>query len=910
KESYTGAVTTITASELKASGNRGILSSIRNIDPSFNIIDDINAGSDPNNLPNITMRGRTSMDVNMRDLQEENSVQGTSNLPLFVLDGFEISLQRVMDMDQELVESITLLKDASATATYGSRGANGIVVITSRRPQPGKLRLSYRGGVNIEAPDFSSYNLMNATEKLEYERRADLYYSQYNVTNQELKELYDRRKIDVERGVNTYWLKYPVRTGIGNRHSLRVDGGAQDFNYSGGISYNNVAGIMKKSSRETFSANLFFQYELPGVKFQNDLTISHNKHHNSPYGDFSLYSTANPIFTPYDDEGNLKKRLDNFYTSYQTYPGNPLYNATLPYRDDGSYFDVQDNFAVEWYILPELFLRGRFSVTRQDNRTDKYTSREHSNFETSYYTGENYKLRGSYTYTTGYQFSYEGDATLNYSKTLAKKHQLYAGLSYNFAEDTDETYSITGQGFSAANMGNLGMAGAYAQGKPYSSEQHARRLGVVLNVNYTYDRRYFADFSGKIEGSSKFGSNDRTAPFWSAGLGWNLHHEKFLKDSDVVRNLRLRFSYGTTGSQNFSSFQALTTYRYFGQETYKFWTGVSMIALGNPDLTWQKTKQSNIGLETELFNGRLRVIVDYYNKLTEALLTDINLPSAGGFQSYKANVGEVRNRGVEMDINAFIVRNTGKGFTWSVGGNLVHNANKILKISNSLEHLNAELMEYAGGDPSFLYEEGQSMNTIFAVRSLGIDPATGREIFLNKAGERTYTWDALDKVPCGVNEPKVWGNLRTMLRWNNISLNVIFSYRTGGYIYNQTLVDKVENISTYRTGVNSPWSNLDRRALYDRWYEAGDRTFFKDIKDFNDTRASSRFVMKENTLRLNSLNLNYDFDTAWLKRTLRMDYLMIGLYAEDVFHASTIKQERGLYYPFARKFSVTVSTRF
>ena len=224
KESYTGAVTTITSKDLQRVGNRNILSSIRNIDPSFNIIENLEYGSDPNRLPDVTMRGRTSMDVNVRDLQEDANTQSSANMPLFILDGFEISLQRMMDMDQELVESITLLKDASATALYGSRGANGIVVITSKRPEPGKLRVSYRGTVNIEAPDFSSYNLMDAAEKLEYERLANLYRSSYNDTQLKLDQLYNQRKIDVERGVDTYWLKYPVRTGVGSRHSLRIDG--------------------------------------------------------------------------------------------------------------------------------------------------------------------------------------------------------------------------------------------------------------------------------------------------------------------------------------------------------------------------------------------------------------------------------------------------------------------------------------------------------------------------------------------------------------------------------------------------------------------------------------------------------------------------------------------------------------
>ena len=911
RESYTGSLTTILDKELKASGNRNILISIRNIDPSFNITDNLEFGSDPNKLPDITIRGRTSMDVNVRNLQEESSIQSNANLPLFIMDGFEVSLQRVMDMDEELVESITLLKDASATAMYGSRGANGIVVITLKRPAEGKLRVSYRGGINIEAPDFTSYNLMNAREKLQFEKAANLFNSVYNPSNQNLQELYNQRLIEVERGVDTYWLKYPVRTGVGNRHSVRVDGGADNFNYAGSISYNNISGVMKESSRNNFSGNLFFQYTLKNLKFQNDFTVTHNSNRNSPYGDFSEYTTANPIYTPYDNEGHLKKMLVEPLPSSNTPQrvGNPLYNASLPTRDDGSYTSIQNNLAIEWQINKDLMLRGNFGVVKQDSRTDKYLSRDHTSFDTGDYTGENFNMRGSYTYTTGYQFSYEGSATLNYKKTIRDIHQLYAGLSANVAEESAESYSVQGRGFSASNMKNLGMAGAYALGKPYSSEQHSRRLGSILNVNYTYDRRYFADFSGKIEGSSKFGSNDRTAPFWSAGLGWNMHNEKFISKINAINSLRLRLSYGTTGSQNFSSYQALTTYRYFGQESYKFWNGAYMIGLGNPDLSWQKTKHTNIGLESSLFNGRLKMNIDYYNKLTEELLTDVNLPTAGGFPSYKANIGEVRNRGVEVDANLFIIRNINKRITWSVGGNLAHNVNKILKISNALEFLNSELMKDAGPNPSFLYEEGQSMNTIFVVRSLGIDPATGQELFLNRDGERVYTWNAQDKVPCGVNEPKVWGNLRTMFRWKNITFNATMSYRVGGYIYNQSLVDKVENISLSRQ-VNNPWGNLDKRALYERWQNPGDIASFKNIKDFNATYASSRFVMKENAINLNSLNLNYEFSTEWLKKNLKMDFLSLGFYAEDLFYISTIKQERGLYYPFARKFSLSITARF
>ena len=225
-----------------------------------------------------------------------------------------------------------------------------------------------------------------------------------------------------------------------------------------------------------------------------------------------------------------------------------------------------------------------------------------------------------------------------------------------------------------------------------------------------------------------------------------------------------------------------------------------------------------------------------------------------------------------------------------------------MRISNSLEFLNEELLKEADSNPSFLFQEGQSMNTIFAVKSLGIDPSNGKEIFVKKDGTQTYTWDAKDEVPCGINEPKVWGNLNTMFRFKGLSVNVVFGYRLGGSIYNSTLIDKVEKVD--------PWYNADKRVFYDRWKNPGDIAYFKGVTDNTKTKASSRFVMKENTLECRTLNVSYDFDSTWLKRNLSMSFLSVGFYTEDVFRISTIKQERGISYPFARKYSVSLTARF
>ncbi|MEG2340859.1 MAG: SusC/RagA family TonB-linked outer membrane protein [Odoribacter sp.] len=904
KESYTGAVTTITAKDLQRVGNRNLLSSIRNIDPSFNIVEDINIGSDPNKLPDITVRGSSSLSVDVKDLQTDSKNKQSPNQPLFIMDGFEISLERMMDLDDNQVASITLLKDASATAMYGTRGANGVVVITSKKPEEGRIRITYKGSLNIEAPDLTSYDLLSAKEKLKYEYAAGLYNSINANMEQEDLDLYNKRMIDAERGINTYWLKYPVRTGVGHRHSLRLEGGDESFRYAAGLSYNNVTGAMKGSDRNTFNGNVFLSYKYKNLTFQNDLQISSNKSKNSPYGTFSDYAKMNSYWTPYDDEGNLIKVLENHsYVSLRriNMVYNPLYNAQLPSRDESEYNTITNNFALEWNILPELFFRGRLGITSKHSRSDVYKSAKDTDFDG--YEDDDYARKGTYAYGTGEGFNYEADFTLNYSKNFVEKHQVYVGLGFNFAQDKFEDYKIKAEGISNVNMDFLGMASKYEKdGRPYGSEGLSRRLGGILNANYTYDRRYFFDVSGKIDGSSQFGADNRYAPFWSAGMGWNLHHENFWGDGRIVNLARLRLSYGTSGSQSFSPYQAMTTFKDYGGLSYQGWYGVYLMAMGNDDLGWQKTKQLNIGVELELLKGRIRINADYYNKTTDDLLSDITLPSASGFGSYKANVGKVVNRGVEIALNAYLIRDTERNISWSIGGTLAHNKNEIKAISNSLKFLNDKMNEEAGGNPSFMYKEGQSMKTIFAVKSLGIDPSNGKEIYVKQDGSLTYDWDPKDKVACGIDEPKIWGNLNTMFRYKGLTFNAIFSYRYGGQMYNYTLVSKVENIY--------PFDNADKRVLYDRWKTPGEKASFKSVRDFTTTNASSRFVMDENTLECRSLSLGYDIESKWLKKNVALSYLTVTGYMEDVFRISTIKQERGLSYPFARKFSVSLTARF
>ncbi|MCD7939749.1 MAG: SusC/RagA family TonB-linked outer membrane protein, partial [Bacteroides intestinalis] len=442
-------------------------------------------------------------------------------------------------------------------------------------------------------------------------------------------------------------IKYPVRTGIGSRHALRIEGGEETFRYAGAISYNNVAGAMKGSERNTFNGNMHFIYNLKNLIFQNDLQIVSSKSKNSPYGNFADYTLINSYYKPYDDNGNLVKYLEDhtyYPTDRQSLPlsyinqtmFNPLYDALQPSKDESEYQQIINNFSIEWYILPEeLFVRGRFNVISERSRKDTYISAKHSMFDK--YSAADFERKGKYTYGTENKSTYEADITLNYSKKFNSVHQVYAGLGYNIAESKYEDYTTVGEGITVINMDFLGMASKYEkEGRPGGVEGITCRVGFIFNGNYTYNRRYFVDFSGSVEGSSQSGAGNRYAPFWSAGIGWNMNNEPFIKNIKMIQEGRLRFSYGSTGSQSFSPYQALLTYKDSGGKNYMGWYGTSIMGMGNKDLGWQKTRQYNIGTDWRLWDGRIRLNLDVYNRITDNLLADVNLPSSSGFTSYRA----------------------------------------------------------------------------------------------------------------------------------------------------------------------------------------------------------------------------------------------------------------------------------
>lgn len=921
KNSFTGAAKTYDKEQLLAGSNQNILTALQNVDPSFVKIENNSMGSDPNSVPDFQIRGSGSI-TGMSD-----TYKGNPNMPIFIVDGFETSAEKVFDMDPYRVETITLLKDAAATAVYGSRAANGVVVITTTMPKTGKMEVSYNADVTFYIPDLSAYNLCTPEQKLELEKMAGLYdvsyrkmYSQDKTSDQLYCDMsYNHRLRNILEGVNTDWLAQPLdQVAIGHKHSVRLEGGSDNFRYAMDLNYNNTPGVMKKSGRKRMGIGLELQYIYNNITFRDQLTYSNVTSNNSPYGSFSSYAMLNPYLRFKNEDGSYiyQVDIDDRFPSYRDPVHNPLYNSTLNTIDQTAYNDMTNLFGIDWHILEGLRLKGNFSFTVQNTSNDIFKPGRHTDFAT--FTGDNFDRRGSYTASRGDVFNYDGSLVLSFFRQIGV-HVLNANAGWNIQQHKSKEFTVVAEGFPNDNLDYISFANQYQQaGAPSGDEYTSRLVGFLGNINYSFDERYLIDLSFREDASSRFGSDSRWAPFWSAGLGWNLHKEHFMKDAKWLNELKLRATYGLTGSQEYDPYQAITTYQYLTGQRYHYGVGAKLLAMGNEELTWQRTNEKNFGVDLALFKNRFELSYDYYIKTSKDVLTAVTLPPSLGFTTYMANLGEVENKGWELSARAVLLKSNTHKLHWSVFGSMIHNKNKLLKISNALRAYNdtqdAAITDGKKEDhvsvPKVRFVEGESINSIWVNESLGIDPLTGRELFLTKDGRIVSDWSAKNYVIGGCTDPKVEGTFGTLFSWKGLQLSATFRYRMGGQMYNQTLVDKVQDID--------PRYNADARALTARWQKPGDivrfAAFARDpvvgVLDLQvATRPTSRFIEDYNYLEMSTLNLSYEFDNKNLKR-YGIQRLKLLFYMNDVFHTSTVKIERGTNYPYARNFSLGLQARF
>lgn len=890
KQTFTGAAKTVTSDEIMKVAPNNILQTLATLDPSLNIAQNNAAGSNPNAVPDLVIRSTTS-------LSTSNEVG--LNAPLIVIDGVEQSLQALYDMDINDIERVDILKDASATALYGENAANGVIVIERKRVSQSPVRIRYTVTPQLSFADLSSYDYCNAAQKLELEKRAGLYKSDTG----KLDESYFEKLALVTSGIDTDWKSKPVRNSFSHNHSLSISGRGSGLDYNVNANYQNTQGVMKDDGRTRYGMNVYLSYTAI-----NNLVITLRASHDqlntnsSKYGSFSSYLECNPYDSPYDQYGNLRSEL-----SYDM--NNPLYEASLSSFDKSQSRTQQVSLDVRYNIKPNFFITAQGSYNTSRGTSDVFRSPDSHDFKNV----TNISQKGKYTLGNTGSDQWAAKLVGNYIHNFDNDGtMLTLNLGGEIKRSKSTSSTLVATGFLSDEQNDIAYATTYPDGgKPSGSEDLSASLGGFLAANFMWKNRYVLDGSYRVSGSSKFGSDHRYAPFWSVGAGWNIHNEEFAKKLGWINTLRLRGSYGYTGSVKFSSYQAVTTYKY--NSDYLSYTGVGAIPMGmaNPDLKWQTTKKLNVGITSSLFGDRLNVNFDVYNEKTTDMLIDRSLPPSSGTTSVKANLGSQTSNGIEFSLWGKIIKT--RDWEWSLSVNGLHSKTTINNISDAMKRMNEQnasgftssdgSTNIASSSPLFQYREGESPSAIYAVRSAGIDPATGNEIFIKKDGSYTYKYDSKDQVSCGDTNPTLQGSISSMLQYKNFSLTASFSYRFGGEMYNSTRALKVENVN--------PRKNCDVRAFTDRWTNVGDVKPYIDIAKAtgNTSVYTDRFVEKDDELWLSSLYLQYNVPMTFLKK-LHIQKMYLGIGTEDLFRITSAKYERGTSYPFSRSINMSASLTF
>lgn len=898
-ESFTGSASTFTPKEMKTTGTQNILQALGTLDPSFKMAPNNLFGSDPNRMPDIEVRGKTSI----VGVKEQYTLD--PNQPLFILDGFEVAMQVINDLNMERVASITILKDAASTAIYGSRAANGVVVIETKRPEAGALSVTYTGDFSVAMPALADYNLMNASEKLRFEKLAGVYTSMPHVANDPnyqylLDKTYNDRFYNVASGVDTYWLKEPVRTGFSNKHNIYAEGGDESMRYGLGLSNNSVNGVMKGSERDAFSGNVDLLYRKNSFSFSNKLTVD-NLVTENPIVPFSDYANASPYYPRVGNNGKLLPMLEEKESSNSSKQNiyNPSHQAQLRNKDKAKNFGVRNNFQAEWKITETFRLKGRFGVSKNNTISEYILSPLHKSFAEKTDPAE----LGSYQKSVSELFSYDGDITISYGKVFKEKHRVNFVGGWTFSESQFTNESFTATGFPSDDIVNPSFTNQYLKnGKPEYSHGLSRATSFFGNLGYSYDDRYLIDANLRVDGSSVFGSDKMFTTTWSVGLSWNLHKEEFLKGNDFFNIVKLRGSIGNPGNLNFDGYNSFTNYLY--NTTFSSYHGLGAVVSqwGNPDLQWQKTLDLNVGLDLAMLKNKLKVNVDVFRKLTDPLLVVSTAPSSTGKTTFTTNLGQQLTGGINASIYYTPIALHDKEFVWTLTANTSILRSEYQKIGNALDYLN----ESQRGSSLSRFYDGGSPSSIWAVQSRGIDPMSGREVYQKKDGSFTFDYDYNDEVVVGNTQPKAEGVFGTTLNYKGFTFSAFFRYRLGGHLFNEALYNKVENVT------RENWTNnMDKRALYDRWQTPGNQATFKGIGLVDQIDpASSRFVQKENTLSGEAFSLGYQFiDQLWLKK-IACRTLSIRANMSEVFRISSVKAERGIDYPFAKTISLSISATF
>lgn len=921
-DGFSGSAVTVNGTDLRKVNSLNFFDALKYYVPSVTVTRSNLTGNDANALPSVTLRGSNNLPFSTITPANNGGVQNSpssgdyiaanvaSGAPVILLDGIQVSLQTAFDIDINRIQRVTVLKDATATASYGMRGANGLIVIETVKPKDG-LVISFTEQVQLVTPDISSYQSLSGKEKIDLENNAGLY------AGSDASPIFNKRYNQAyNEGVNTDWLALPLQNGVGTKHTLALSSTTDDVAYGLTASYNDVQGSMKGSYRKNLDLGAHFGGHFGSFSFSNQFNYLGSNSSNSTYGSLSNFVQMNPYWNPYDKfTGKFQKFVEidtvnndgvDRYINY----ANPAYNATLSTTDAAKYVRYSNTLNLNWVLGSGFQLNGIAAISKQSDELNYFLPPNHTIF--SNVTPDNLLSRGYYKYTSNSFMDVQGGVRLQYERKFGK-HELFTNVGQNVIQNSSESETIAVSGFAVDRLADISFGSAYATKKPASNKITTRYASTFANLVYSYDNRYQVDFSGALDYYSGINNPEK---FGALGLSWNLHNEKFLQNAAWVNSLKLKGSIGVAGNQYFLSYLNKTGYNYFTDQQYiQAGSGAGTVgkglggyltSYGNNNLQSPQTFKQNIGFEGTFFNNRLNLSFEAFKQVTSKLILPETASASSGFQNYfyYQNIGEIENGGFEFTVAATLYRSAKNNLNWNVMLNAFHATDKINTIAPYLENVNVgSNVDFTQTHPQSQYVVGKSVYSIWAVPSLGIDPQTGNEIFLKKDGATTTTWDANDKVYAGSLTPSWTGSFGTDLTFRQFSAGVYFNYQYGAKVYNQTMAD-IENANID--------FNVDARALVNRWSQ-GQSTAYKALSPnglmYAPTYATTRLIEDDNKIQCSSVMLGYRLPRTVAEK-IRAKNLALKVNMNNAFEIGGADIQRGIYYPFQRNYTFTLNANF
>ena len=887
RESLTGALNTVKGDDLRDVTTPSVENMLNGKAPGVYVA---SGSGQPGSRGAVVIRGQATL-------------SGTTS-PLWVIDGVIVG-SSAGELNPDDIETMTILKDAASTSIYGSQGANGVIVVTTKRAKIGKTSVSFSTKVGVNTLNNGNTNMMNGAELYDY-------YASFANADQ---ISFPRWKADL-RNSNFDWWDLANKTGLTRTYNVSIQGGTETLRSFMSLGLYDEEGAVKGFDYKRYNFRFKQEYKpVDWLTIKPSITGSLRDIGDRQYSTTAMYSNL-PWDSPFNDDGSLVgHRSSSWVNSAST---NYLYDLQWNHGTSKNY-EFMGNMDFDVRLTDWLTFSSVNNIRYNSYKSNYYTDPRSNGGESVNGRIEEYRSDFTRMYT---------NQILRFNKTWGK-HDVNALAAYEFNDYRGESLDAAGTGF-IPGFEILDVVAIPERTKGSISEWAVQ--SVLFNANYAFDNKYMGQVSFRRDGASNFGDNAKYGNFYSISGGWNIHNEAWF-NADWMDALKIRASYGSVGNRPSALYPQYDLYAVSGGASYDQNPGALISQIGNKDLTWEKTFTSGIGLDASMLNNRIRLAVDVYEKNTDNILYRVPISGLTGVTSIWQNIGEMENRGIEVAIGGDIIRN--QDLTWSIDLNLGHNSNKLTQLYKTKDASGNYVVRPIiigdglgiAGSAQRMLEPGRPVDTYYLKEWAGVNPDNGlpmwyvvdRDANGNEISRETtsnYSNATFEKT--GKVSPDLFGGFSTALSYKRFDFNAVFGYAIGGKLYNYSR-QEYDSDGTY-----TDRNQMRLRPEWNRWEKPGDIATHPVARYNNQDKGNStstRYLENNDFLKLRSLTVGYSIDMS----QFNIDDLRISLSGENLF---TITKYSGVdpelpaidgavmgstgpaVYPATRKFMLGLNLQF